>query len=273
MTFIQSIILGFIQGITEFLPISSSAHLVLTPYFFNWNIPPEQVFPFDVLVQLGTILAVIVYFWNDLWAILSGWVTALLNKKPFETQNARMGWYVILASVPAGLLGVLVKDQVEAVFHSEISTAIFLFLTAVFLCVAEWLGKRTRDMEKITWLDALIIGIFQGISLLPGVSRSGATITGGMLRNLNRSDAARFSFIMSVPVMLGAGLVSIPDLVEVPNLAGFLPVILTGFVVAAIVGYLAIRWLLSFLRSRSLFWFAGYCVLLGTVTLVVAFIR
>lgn len=273
MSFLQSLILGIIQGLTEFLPVSSSAHLVLVPYILNWDIPESQVFPFDVLVQIGTLLAVITYFSKDLWSIIRAFVQALIARKPFGTPEARMGWYLILATVPAGLAGVFLKDRVEAAFNNARITAIFLFVTALFLLASEFLSRRNRKLEQMTWLDALIAGIFQALSIFPGISRSGASITGGMLRNLERPAAARFAFLMSIPVMLAAGLFSVPDLLEVPNLGSFLPILFVGFVAAAVVGYLSIHWLLSFLNKRSLVYFAAYCILLASAVLIITNFR
>jgi undecaprenyl-diphosphatase len=273
MTFIQSIILGIIQGLTEFLPISSSAHLVLVPYLFNWNFPQEQIFPFDVLVQLGTLLAVIIYFWNDLMDIIKAFFKGLVNKEPFKDPQARLGWYLIIASIPAGILGVTIKSQVEAVFASPTITALLLFGTAALLVISDLVSKRNRTQEDMTWVDALWIGAFQGLSLFPGISRSGSTITGGMTRNFDRSTSARFSFLMSIPVMLGAGLVSVKDLTDVPNLSSFLPILAAGFVVAAIVGYLSIHWLLSFIKRQKFWVFAVYCVVFASLVLLVGAIR
>jgi undecaprenyl-diphosphatase len=273
MSLLQAILLGIIQGLTEFLPISSSGHLVLVPYLLGWNIPPEQAFIFDVLVQIGTLLAVIVYFWKDLVAIVVGFVRALIHLKPFENPEARLGWYLILATIPAGLFGVTIKKTVEAAFNSPVATAIFLFVTAGLLFLAELVGKRTRPLESLGWLDALIIGLFQAVSIFPGVSRSGSTITGGMIRNFERPAAARFSFLMSVPVMLAAGLLESIDLVKSPELSAFLPVVLVGMAVAAVVGYFAIRWLLSYLMRHSLRVFAIYCIVLGAITIIVSYVR
>jgi len=267
MTLLQSLILGIIQGLTEFLPISSSAHLVLIPHLLGWQIPEAQVFPFDVLVQIGTLVAVILYFWTDLWVIVRGFIKALVDRKPFEGEPARMGWYLLLATIPAGIAGILIKDQVEAAFNSPTATALFLFITAALLILAELIGKRTRTLSEIRWLDALWIGIFQALSLFPGISRSGSTIAGGMTRNFDRPSAARFSFLMSIPVMIGAGLVSIKDALEVPNLGDFLPVLLVGFLSALLVGYLSIHWLLKFLVKRPLYVFAVYCVVFALVVL------
>lgn len=273
MSFLQSLILGIVQGLTEFLPVSSSAHLVLVPFLLKWNIPESQVFPFDVLVQIGTLVAVIVYFWKDLWAILKAFFTGLAKRKPFEDANARMGWYLILATIPAGLAGLFLKDKVEAAFNSPRMTAWFLVGTAALLLLAEFFSRRSRKLDDLKWFDALWIGLFQAVSIFPGISRSGSTITGGMTRHLDRPSAARFSFLMSIPVMIAAGLVSALDLLEVPNLGAFLPKIMLGFVAAAVVGYLSIHWLLSFLNKRSLVWFAGYCVLLAAIVLLVSGVR
>lgn len=272
MTILQSIILGIIQGLTEFLPVSSSAHLVLAPYFFGWTFPSDQVMPFDVLVQLGTLLAVIIYFWRDLWTIIKAFLAGLIHKKPFEDPQARMGWYIILATIPAGLAGMVLKKLVDQAFHSVSVTALFLLVTAVILIGAEWVGKKTRPLESLTWKDALWIGIAQIISIFPGVSRSGATIAGGMTRHLDRSSAARFSFLMSIPIMLAAGLLGVLDLNSVENLSGFLPVLAAGFVAAFGVGMLTIHLLLNYLRRRPLTVFAVYCAAAGLVTLLVVYV-
>jgi undecaprenyl-diphosphatase len=272
MNILQAIILGVIQGLTEFLPISSSAHLVLAPYFLNWSIPEEQVFPFDVLVQLGTLLAVLIYFRKDLAKIIVAVVQGLIQRKPFENPDSRLGWYLALSAIPAGLAGLLIKDQVEAAFNSPVVTAIFLLITAVLLLVAESIGRRQRDLNNTTWIDALWIGAFQVLSLFPGVSRSGSTIAGGMTRNFQRESAARFSFLMSIPVFFGAGLIGVLDLAEVPNLSTFLPTLAAGFIAAALVGYAAIAWLLNYLNRKSLRPFAIYCAALALVTLLVAYV-
>jgi len=199
MTVIQSILLGVIQGLTEFLPISSSGHLVIVPFLLKWDIPPAEAFVFDVLVQVATLVAVIAFFWKDYYVILGGVLRGIQHRKPFETQPARMGWYILLSTIPAGIAGLLLKDVVERAFASPRMTAVALLGTALLLVIAERVGKRERELEKITWLDALIIGIFQILALFPGLSRSGSTIAGGMTRNLERPAAARFAFLMAVP--------------------------------------------------------------------------
>ncbi len=273
MTFLQSLILGIIQGLTEFLPISSSAHLVLVPYLFNWSIPESQVFPFDVLVQIGTLLAVILYFWKDLLAVIKAFVNGLIQRKPFAEADSRLGWYLILATIPAGIAGLFLKSQIEAAFSNPKLTAYFLFGTALLLLAGEFFSRKTRVLHQMKWLDALWIGIFQALSIFPGISRSGSTITGGLTRNFDRPAAARFSFLMSIPVMIAAGVMSISDLLEVPDLGKFLPVIAVGFITAAIVGYLSIHWLLSFIKNHSFVYFAFYCILLASLVVVVSNVR
>lgn len=271
MTIIQALILGFVQGITEFLPISSSGHLVLVPALFGWQIPQEQIFPFDVLVQLGTLVAVIFYFRKDLWQIITAVITGLLHKKPLETQQAKLGWFIVLATIPAVIAGVLVKDIVEKAFNSTLATALFLFLTAAILFLSEIRGHQEKVIKDMTWIDAISIGFFQVLAIFPGVSRSGSTIGGSIFLNFKRKEAARFSFLMSIPVMIGAGVFSVPDLLQIPDLNNFLPSMIIGFLVAMVVGYISIHWLLKFLTGHSLKGFALYCLAAGLLGLMITF--
>lgn len=273
MTLLQSIILGIIQGLTEFVPISSSAHLVIAPYLLGWHIPTQDAFIFDVLVQLGTLLAVIVYFRKDLYRIIIAVINGLIHRKPFSDPMARLGWLLVLATIPAVIAGFFFKNLIEQAFGSPLAAALFLLGTAFLLVLAERVGKRTRQLDTITWVDALVIGCFQVVSLLPGISRSGSTISGGMIRNLDRPTAARFSFLMSVPVMIGAGVLAMVDLIKTPNFSMQIPTLIAGFVVAAIVGYLSIRWLLSYLAKRPLYLFAIYCVVISVVVLIFHFVH
>jgi undecaprenyl-diphosphatase len=273
MTLLQSIILGIVQGLTEFLPISSSAHLVLVPYLLKWNIPEEQAFIFNVLVQVATLVAVIAYFWKDLVAIIQAWMSAILQRKPFATSDSRLGWYILLATLPAGIIGLFLKDLVEQAFASPVATAGFLLLTAALLVIAERTGKRDRPLEALNWKDALWVGFGQALAIFPGISRSGATISAGMTRNLQRPAAARFAFLISIPIMLAAGLLAGVDLIQMPNFASLLPVYIPGFIAAAVTGYLSIRWLLVFLLRHSLYGFAIYCAVLALIVFGVSAIR
>ncbi len=270
MTFLQSIILGILQGITEFLPISSSAHLVLFPYLLNWNIPEDQLFPFNVLVQMGTLAAVIYYYRADIWIIMKAMLKGIVNRQPFAEVEARTGWLTLLASVPAGAIGLLLKPLVQSAFSSPSVTAVFLFVTAGLLVASETIGKRTRSIGNLTWHDALWIGAFQLLAVFPGISRSGATITAGMTRNLKRKTAGQFSFLMSIPIMLAAGLIGLLDLQGITNLENFLPLMTVGFLTAAMVGYFSISWLISYINNHSLLPFAGYCLILGAGSLALS---
>ena len=270
MNIFQAIILGIVQGLTEFLPISSSGHLVLIPHLFNWNIPEDQVFVFDMLIQAGTLIAVILYFWKDLWSILTGWISALFNKKPFDTLEAKLGWLLILATIPGVLGGLFLNNLVESAFGSAKMTVVFLAITAIILSIGEWLGNKQRNLTDLNWIDALIMGLFQVLALFPGISRSGSTITGGLLRNLDRESAARFSFLMSVPIMLGASIVTLFDIPSITNPSSFILALIVGFLVAGIVGYLSIRWLLHYLSNHSLGKFSIY--LMAICILAVLFI-
>jgi undecaprenyl-diphosphatase len=273
MNIFQAFLLGIVQGITEFLPVSSSAHLVLVPFFAGWKLSQVESFTFDVLVHWGTLLAIIVYFWKDLVKIILDFFTGILKGQPFADPQSRLGWFLLLATIPAGIAGLLLKKLVEAAFSNVVFVGIALIITAVFLLAAEFIGKHIRTLQDMTWKDALWIGLFQMISIFPGISRSGSTITGGMIRNFERAEAARFSFLMSIPIMLAAGLLQIKDFSEYPALAVMdtLPVVIIGFITAAVVGYFSIRWLLGFLKDNSLGWFSAYCFIVGAVTLFLSF--
>ena len=270
MSIFQAIILGIIQGITEFLPISSSGHLVILPFFLNWQLPAKETFIFNVLVQIGTLVAVIFYFRKDLALIISDFFKQLLAGKPFATHGARMGWLLILATIPAGLAGLFLADVVEAAFSSPLVAGIALLVTAVLMILAEKISQNIGDTQDITFLTALFMGVMQVFAMFPGISRSGSTISGGMMRHLKREAAGKFSFLMSIPVMLAAGALSAYQMVtEVPDLGSFLPIMAIGFLTAMVVGYVAIRWLLKFLVKNSLIYFSVYCIVLGGLTILV----
>jgi undecaprenyl-diphosphatase len=270
MPLLHALILGLVQGITEYIPVSSSAHLVLVPWLLGWPDPP---FTFEVLVQWGTLVAVFIYFWPDIWDIVNGMLAGLGRRQPLGTASARMGWYIILGTIPAVVFGLLLKDFFEATFGEPVFVAALLLGTAAILTAAERLGRQLRDMREMGGLDALIVGLWQVTALFPGISRSGATIGGGMLRNLDRTTAARFSFLLSIPALLGGGVVAIRDLLAAGPLGADLPALMVGFIAAAISGYLCIRWLLGYLQHRSLAVFAIYCAAFGLFNLVLALVR
>ncbi len=260
MNIFHALLLGIIEGLTEFIPISSTAHMLIVQRLLN--IPAsDAMFAFLILVQIGPLLALILYFWKDLLSLIKAFFA-----KPFSTEENKLVWYIIIASVPALLAGVLLKHVVEGLFKTPLLEASIRLLTAaVLLTLAEFFGKRTRNLESMTWVDALIVGLFQILAVFPGASRSGSTISGGMLRGFDRSAAARFAFLMAIPVMLAASGYESLDVLKMQNLSSFLLPLAVGFIVAAIVGWLAIKWLLNYLNKNSLYVFAAYCAVVGVV--------
>jgi undecaprenyl-diphosphatase len=261
MTIFHALILGVIQGLTEFIPVSSTAHLLVAEHFMGLDPNNDALFSFSVLIQLGTLVSVFIFYWQDLLRLLKAFF-----EKPFSTAENKLAWYVIIATLPALLFGFALKDVVEVLFRDPLGeAALRLFTAAVLLFLAEWLTKKNRALDSMTWLDALFIGIMQVIAVFPGASRSGMTIAGGMFRGFDRPSAARFAFLMSVPVMLAAGGSEMLDVIQMPDLGEFLPLLAVGFVTAAIVGWFAIRWLIDYLGKRSLYVFAVYCALAGGI--------
>ncbi len=274
MSILQALILGIVQGLTEYIPVSSTAHLILVPWLLGWNFDTNAKFVFDILVQWGTLVGVVLYFWGDLWAIVRAVLDGLIKRQPFGTSNARLGWYIVIATIPAVIVGLLVKNYIEQMYNLYALIAVVMMLGGVLMLAAERWGKRRRDLTQMMWLDALIVGVWQVLALVPGISRSSATISGGLLRQFIREDAARFSFLMSIPALLGAGVIALKDLFEVKGLLGELAAPLgIGFVAAAISGYLRIRWLLGYLKNRSLNVFVIYRLIAGALCLIVALAR
>lgn len=269
MTLFQAFVLGIVQGLTEFLPISSTAHLILVPWLFNWPFDENVAFVFNVLLQVGTLTAVVAYFWKDLWKIALAVLEGLRQRKPFESDDARLGWLVVAATIPAGLIGLLFKRLVEDLQRQPLLIATIVAGAAVLFLV-ERISKHDRNLDSLTWADAIIIGCSQILALLPGVSRSAATMSGGLLRGLKRDGAARFSFLMSIPILLAASLVALKDLIDLPGTKALLPALAVGFLTAAVVGFLSIHWLLSYLARRSMYIFAWYRIGFGLLCLLVA---
>lgn len=263
MNLFHALILGLIQGLTEFIPVSSTAHLLIGQQLFN--IPADEaMFSFLVIVQLGTLISLFAFYWKDLLSI----VKATFDFRR-STPERNLGIYIIVATIPALMAGYLLRDAVEALFETPLFQAsIRLFSAAILLTLAELLTKKNRTLDSMNWLDALIIGLFQIIAVFPGASRSGSTISGGLFRGFDRVSAARFAFLMSVPVLLAAGGYEMLDVIQMPNLGNFLPLLAVGFVTAAVVGWFAIKWLIDYLSKRSLYVFAGYCAIMGILCLI-----
>lgn len=274
MDIIQAIILGIVQGLTEFIPISSSAHLVLVPWALNWDRPGLL---FDTMLHWGTLVAVLSYFWRDWAAIARGFFRSLTTPGPWRNvaggrladPNSRLAWGIILGSIPAAILGFLFEDFFESLFETPVAVAVFLLVTAAILVISERLGRRARELPTLNIPDALVIGLAQGAAIAPGISRSGATIAAGLGRGLTRDAAARFSFLLSTPAIVGAGLLQLLDLFS--GSGDRLPwaAVAAGFLAAAISGYLCIKFLLAYLRRGKLYVFAAYCAIVGTAVLLV----
>lgn len=273
MTIFQAFVLGIVQGATEFLPISSSAHLVLVPWLLRWDIDPEASFIFNILVQWGTLLAVVYYFRHDLWALLRAAWRGLISRHPLKDSKSRLAWLILAASIPATVVGIALKDQVSQAFENPQVVCSLLLLTAAGMVASEHLGRRDRPLETLSTIDAVWIGITQAFALFPGISRSGATIAGGLVRHLKRPHAARFSFLIAIPVMIGAGLVALVDLMQLPDGHNQIGALLVGFLSAVIVGYYAIRWLIHYLSQKSLKLFAIYCTVLAVLGLLASAVR
>ncbi len=261
MSVLQSIVLGIVQGLTEFLPISSTAHLRVVPAFLGWKDPGAA---FTAVIQLGTMAAVLLYFRDDLRNIARGWIGGLRGTLPRRAPEYRMGWYLILGTIPIGIFGLIFKDQIETGARdlSLIGTTLILF--GLILYAADRYGPKNRGEEDIDARDAGTVGFAQALALIPGVSRSGATITGGLLRGLNREAAARFSFLLSVPAVVLSGLFELRKAGGGDTGAGSL---IIATVLAFVVGYWSIAFLLRYLVTHSLLVFVVYRVALGTLVL------
>lgn len=262
MTILEAIILGIIQGATEFLPISSSGHLVLLPTIFDLTSPDLTM---TGLVHLGSLMAVLIYFRQDLWQITTAVFSGLRSRQPFATTDARLGWIIAVGSIPAAAAGILLESFFEEMFAHPIWAAVFLLVTAALLITGERLLSGKKTFADMSWLDGLIIGLFQMLALLPGISRSGSTIVGGLIRGLDRSYAARFSFLLGAPVIFGAGLLSIIDIFTTSAQGYGAGVYVAAFLAAGITGYLCIALLLNWVRSHSLYVFAAYTAVFGII--------
>ena len=280
MTWYQALILGMVQGASEFLPISSSAHLVLVPWLLGWQFEPIAFFIFSVTVHWGTLAAVVLALRDDLLRFGRAALLAALHRDLLETPEATLAWLLLLATLPGALAGVVLGGMVEQAFSNPPAVAGLLLGTGVLLA----LGERSRSiraanlaefrpLKSLRIRDAILIGLAQAVALLPGISRSGATISAGLFRGLDRGDAVRFSFLMSVPIIFGAGLVALAELAGEPGAAQTLPSLVIGLLAAGVVGFIAIRWLLRYLAGGSLRGFAIYCALAGAAGLLVSLIR
>ena len=265
MTPWQAILLGLLQGLTEFLPVSSSGHLVIVPHLLGW---PDPGLFMDAMLHTGTLVAIILYFFDDIIQLVTAAYRSLL-KRSMADPDARLAWGLVIGTLPGAIIGFLLEDWFTELFGNPSAVAMFLLGTALILIVSEFIGKKIRPIKSISWLEALIIGFAQSLAIAPGLSRSGTTISAGLLLGFRREDAARYSFLLAIPIMLGVTGYNILKLVTGEAVYTSLGLVVLGTLAAAVSGYLAIAGLLAIVR-RSKLWpwpFAIYCILLGSSVL------
>lgn len=267
MDLFQAFLLGVLQGATEFLPVSSSGHLVLVPWLLRWRSPGLA---FDAVVHWGTAAAVIVYFWQDWVTLISA---ALRPPRDAESSRDSLLWLIVLGTVPGVSAGYFLEGFFEGMFARPAAAAGFLLVTAALLIASELVGRRRRATRDLTWLDALVVGLGQALAIMPGISRSGATIAVGLARGLGRQTAARFSFLLATPLVLGAGFLKLVELAQMGSLTAQAPVLVVGFATSAAVGFGCIHLLLRYLRRRRLYPFAAYCAAAAAAFLLVTLAR
>ena len=267
MSWWHVIVLSVIQGLTEFLPVSSSGHLAIASRLFFSD---DAGASFTAVIQLGTELAVLLYFARDIARIAKAWFNGLLVTAHRHNIDYRMGWYVIIGSIPICVLGVAFKDQIRGEVRNLWIVATALIAFSAVIAAAEYFGRQTRGVGQLGWPDALIVGIAQTLALIPGVSRSGAMISAGLFLGLDRELAARFGFLLAIPAVFASGLFSLPDAFHPvkDGLSATGPQLVVGTLIAFVVGFAAIVWLLRFLVDHSMYWFVGYRVTLGSVVLI-----
>ena len=262
MNVFQAIVLGVVQGLTEFLPISSTAHLRIVPAFLGWDDPGAA---FTAVIQLGTMLAVLLFFWRDIVRIVVTWARSLVKPELRGELDARMGWYIGLGTIPIGVFGVLFKDQIETGARNLWLIGSALIVLAFVLLAADRFGRKDRSIERLTMRDGVVIGGAQALALVPGVSRSGATITAGLFVGLTREAAARYSFLLSIPAVVLSGLFELRKVGDGSG-PGAVPTLIAT-VVAFVVGYASIAWLLRYLTRHSMMLFVIYRIVLGGLVL------
>lgn len=266
MSWLQVVVLSIVQGLTEFLPVSSSSHLaIVSRVFFSGDAGAS----FTAVSQLGTEAAVVIYFARDIWRILKAWVDGLLVKAHRDNVDYRMGWYVIIGTLPIVVVGVSFKEAIRGEVRNLWVIAIAMLAFSAVIAAAEYVGKQTRHIEHLTWKDGLLVGIAQCLALVPGVSRSGSTISAGLFLGLDRELSARFGFLLGIPAVLAAGLFSLPDAFH-PVTEGMSATgaqLLVSVVIAFVVGFAAIAWLLRFVAHHVMYWFVGYRVVLALVVM------
>ncbi len=268
MNILFSLLAGIIQGLTEFLPISSSGHLVLLHDFLNFDFVDNLAF--DVVLHLGTFFALVIFFWNDILKYLKAFFQSFFSWNLKQDVNQRLAWYILIATLPAVIAGYFWENIIEVVFRQISLVAIMLIVFGVILYLADKFSRKVQTIEQLKFGSSFLIGVAQAIALIPGVSRSGITIIAGLSQKLNRESAARFSFILSIPIVFGAAGKEVLNLLA-EKLLGLadLPVLIIGLLSSAVTGYLCIRYFLKFLQNHSLEFFAYYRIILGIIILLI----
>jgi undecaprenyl-diphosphatase len=286
ITIIEAIILGILQGITEFIPISSSAHLIIVPWLFGWTDPALTSLSFDVSLHLGTLLAVLWFFWRDWVRLFHAAVASIKERKIGADPDRRLAWLIVIGCIPGAIAGVLGESKIEELFHQPgvpiqpaamIAVAVIIALFGALLFLVDHLARHIRSLNQLSVKDAIVIGLAQALAIFPGVSRSGATITAGLALDLDRPSAAKYSFLLAAPLIAGAGAKSLVDVFrDVQSGAitsGEFVLFPIGFIAAAISGYLCIKYLLRFLQHHSMNIFVFYRWALAALIIVVALTR
>ena len=272
MDYFNSIILGIIQGLTEFLPVSSTAHLILIPKLLKIKEALLNSMAFDIFLHLGTLFAVVLFYWQKLLKILKSFFSGIFSVDERKTIDFKIGVYLIIGTLPAFLFGYFLKDIIETIFRGTFYVASFLILFSFFLLIADKIKNAGREINDMNIMDAIIIGCFQAIALLPGVSRSGISITAGLLRGFKRADAAEFSFLLSIPAIFGAVVFGTKDLLKY-GVDGNLLILISGFIFSFLSGFFAIKFLISFVKKYSYLIFVIYRVIFGIIIIVFAILN
>ena len=269
---LSAIILGAVQGISEFLPISSSGHLVLVPALLGI----ETGLAFDTILHIGTLVAIFTFFWKDIINLIKGFILSIIDltegvdifkRELHRVPDKRFAWLIIVGTIPTGIMGILLKDAIETIFRGTLFVGIFLLVTAAVLYYSERHSSGQITQKDMSFKQALIVGICQGLAVFPGISRSGSTIASGLCLGLNREYAARYSFLLSIPAVIGAGLIQIKD---IATLDASVSVLLAGFISSVIFGYLSIKLLMKMIKGWSLDIFAYYCTIIGIITIILS---
>ena len=265
MNYFDAVILGIVEGLTEFLPISSTGHLTIAEKMLGLDLDDQSVTGYTAVIQMGAIAAVLVYFFRDIWRIAKAWFVGLARPEYRGQLDHRLGWYVIVGTIPVGIAGLLFKDLITGDLRSLWVVAIALIAWSAVMWAAERAGRQDRSEQDLNVRDAVAMGLIQVVALIPGISRSGATISGGLFRGLDRVTATKVSFYLSIPALVAAGLFELPDATSGDTSTG---VLVVGVVVAFVVAYASIAWLLRFVAHHPITWFIPYRVGLGVLLIV-----